>query len=100
MKDFEVYSSLEELDAESKYLVHKAKDATANAYAPYSKFHVGAAVILEDDTVVIGANQENAAYPLCMCADRVALYAAISAHPEKKIPTLAEIGRASWRERV
>lgn len=91
MKDFEVYRSLEELDAESKYLVHKAKDATANAYAPYSKFHVGAAVILEDDTVVIGANQENAAYPLCMCAERVALYAAISANPEKKITKLAVV---------
>lgn len=91
MKDFEVYSSLEELDAESKYLVHKAKEATAHAYAPYSKFHVGAAVILEDDTVVIGANQENAAYPLCMCAERVALYAATSAHPEKKITKLAVV---------
>jgi cytidine deaminase len=89
MKEFVFYDTLEDLDSESKYLVHKAKEATENAYAPYSKFHVGAALILEDGTVITGANQENASYPLCMCAERVALYAAASLHPGKKISKLA-----------
>ncbi|HCW06860.1 MAG TPA: cytidine deaminase [Cytophagales bacterium] len=84
-----VFDHLEELDSESKYLVHKAKEATAHAYAPYSKFHVGAALVLDDGTIVTGANQENASYPLCMCAERVALYSAAATHPGKKILKLA-----------
>jgi cytidine deaminase len=91
MKDIKVFTSLEALDAESKYLVHKAKEATQHAYAPYSKFHVGAALLLEDGTMVSGANQENASYPLCMCAERVALYAAASQHPGKVIKKLAVV---------
>ncbi len=91
MKDIKVFGSLEALDAESKYLVHKAKEATQHAYAPYSKFHVGAALLLEDGTMVPGANQENASYPLCMCAERVALYAAASQHPGKVIKKLAVV---------
>lgn len=91
MKDIKVFTSLEALDAESKYLVHKAKEAAQHAYAPYSKFHVGAALLLEDGTMVHGANQENASYPLCMCAERVALYAAASQYPGKVIKKLAVI---------
>ena len=91
MKDIKVFTSLEALDAESKYLVHKAKEAAQHAYAPYSKFHVGATILLEDGTVVPGANQENASYPLCMCAERVALYAAASQHPGKAIKKLAVV---------
>ena len=91
MKDFETFESIEELDSESKYLIHKAKEATAHSYAPYSKFCVGAALILEDDTIVVGANQENASYPLCMCAERVALYAAALQHPDKRIVKMAII---------
>jgi cytidine deaminase len=87
----EYFSTLEELDSESKYLVHKAKEATAHSYAPYSKFNVGAAVILEDGTIVTGSNQENASYPLCMCAERVALYTAATQHPNKKITKLAVV---------
>ncbi len=89
MKGFEIFKSLDELDTESKYLIHKAKEAAHHAYAPYSKFHVGAALILEDGTLVTGSNQENASYPLCMCAERVALYAAVSQHPDKKIMKIA-----------
>ena len=89
MKNFESYKSLDELDTESKYLVHKAKEAANQAYAPYSKFFVGAALILEDGTVVTGSNQENASYPLCMCAERVALYAAASQHPGHRIMKMA-----------
>ena len=91
MKEFTFYNHIEELDSESKYLVHKAKEATQYAYAPYSKLMVGAAVILEDGTVITGANQENAAYPLCMCAERVALYAAASQYPTHKIVKLAVV---------
>ena len=90
-KEFSVLENIEDLDSESKYLVHKAKEATKDSYAPYSKFCVGAALILEDGTVVLGANQENAAYPLCMCAERVALYATSSQFPDKKIKKLAVV---------
>jgi cytidine deaminase len=93
MKDFVLYDHLEDLDAESKYLAHKAKEATAHAYAPYSKFHVGAAVLLDDGTVVTGTNQENAAYPSGMCAERVALFAAISSHPDSKISKIAVVAK-------
>ncbi|HEY3429064.1 MAG TPA: cytidine deaminase [Cyclobacteriaceae bacterium] len=89
MKDITFFKKLDDLDTESKYLVHKAKDAALLAYAPYSKFHVGAAMILEDGTIVTGSNQENAAYPLCMCAERVALYAMASVYPNKKIIKMA-----------
>lgn len=91
MKGLSSFATLEDLDAESKYLVHKAKEATQHAYAPYSKFYVGAALLLEDGTVVGGSNQENAAYPLCMCAERVALYAAASQFPGKVIKKMAVV---------
>jgi cytidine deaminase len=88
---FTYFDHLEDLDSESKYLVHKAKEATVHAYAPYSKFCVGAALMLEDGTMISGSNQENAAYPLCMCAERVVLYAAAASHPDKKILKLAVV---------
>ncbi|MBX2897882.1 MAG: cytidine deaminase [Cyclobacteriaceae bacterium] len=91
MKGFETFKNLEELDNESKYLVHKAKEAAHHAYAPYSKFHVGAALMLEDGTVVTGSNQENASYPLCMCAERVALYVAATQHQGKRITKMAVV---------
>lgn len=93
MEPFVVVAHLEELDLESKYLAHKAKDAATHAYAPYSRFLVGAAVLLEDGTIVTGTNQENAAYPSGMCAERVALFAAISQHPEGVIMKIAVVAR-------
>ena len=93
MKSFEIVSHLEDLDAESKYLAHKAKEAATHAYAPYSRFQVGAAVLLEDGAVVTGTNQENAAYPSGMCAERVALFAAIAQHPEAIITKIAIVAR-------
>lgn len=93
MKNFIIVDHLEDLDLESKYLTHKAKDATGHAYAPYSKFLVGAAVLLEDGTIVTGTNQENAAYPSGMCAERVALFAAAALHPEKKITKIAVVAK-------
>lgn len=91
MKDFASYDNIEDLDSESKYLVHKAKEATQHAYAPYSKFCVGSALILEDGTVLSGSNQENASYPLCMCAERVVLYAAAAQYPGKRIMKMAVV---------
>jgi cytidine deaminase len=91
MKEFEIFHNIEELDSESKYLIHKAKEAANLAYAPYSKFHVGAAVILDDGTVVTGSNQENASYPLCVCAERVVLYTAATQHPNKKVTKMAVV---------
>jgi cytidine deaminase len=93
MKPFTLVDHFEDLDAESKYLTHKATDATQHAYAPYSKFLVGAAVMLEDGSIVTGTNQENAAYPSGMCAERVALFAVAALHPEKKITKMAVVAR-------
>lgn len=93
MKDFIIVEHLEDLDAESKYLAHKAKEATNHAYAPYSRFLVGAAVLLEDGSVVTGTNQENAAYPSGMCAERVALYSAAAQHPDVRITKVAVVAR-------
>ncbi|MGE0587993.1 MAG: cytidine deaminase [Cyclobacteriaceae bacterium] len=100
MKGVQAYKEIEDLDAESKYLVHKAKEAALNAYAPYSKFYVGAAVILDDDTVVTGANYENASYPLCMCAERVTLYSATATHPARKVKKMAVIAHKKGQKEL
>ncbi len=79
----------EELSASDRELVERAKAATANSYAKYSKFNVGAAVRLGDGSIVIGANQENAAFPSGLCAERTAIFAAQAQHPECYIESLA-----------
>ena len=73
----------------NKELLERAKKAAEKAYAPYSKFRVGAAVLLDDGTVVEGCNQECAAYGLCMCAERVALHYAHATYPERRIEKIA-----------
>lgn len=93
MKEFLYYKSLEDLDPESKYLAHKAKESLDHAYAPYSKFHVAAAVLLEDETIVLGTNQENAAYPSGLCAERLAVFNANSLYPTKKIKKVVIVAR-------
>jgi cytidine deaminase len=94
MKDFTILKDLEDLDGESKLLMEKAKEALRFAYAPYSKFAVATAVLLNDGTIVTGTNQENAAYPSGMCAERVALYAIASQHPGKKIKKLLVVAQS------
>ena len=79
----------EELYIQDRQLIESAKQATQQSYAPYSQFHVGAAVLLEDGTTITGTNQENAAYPSGLCAERTALFYASSAHPDKAIVALA-----------
>ena len=81
--------SFEELSVEEQKLVELAKQATQNSYAKYSNFNVGAALLLDDGSTVIGANQENAAFPSGLCAERCAIFAAQSHHPEHAITALA-----------
>ncbi|MEP2935838.1 MAG: cytidine deaminase [Gilvibacter sp.] len=73
---FGYYDSIDALPAEVKYLMQQAIEAREHAYAPYSKFKVGAAVLLDNGSVVKGSNQENAAYPTGLCAERVAVFSA------------------------
>ncbi len=84
----------EDLDVESQKLVGKAEDALQNAYAPYSGFRVAAAILLDNDVVITGSNQENAAYPDGMCAERVALFAKASQYPERQIKKLVVVAQA------
>lgn len=93
MNDYTILKNLDDLDGESKALLEKAKEALPNAYAPYSNFHVAAAVLLSDGSVVTGTNQENAAYPSGMCAERVALFTVSSQHPGKTIKKLVVLAR-------
>lgn len=84
-----VFSNVSELSTEDKILMNKAIEARKNAYAPYSKFNVGAALLLDNGEIVLGSNQENAAYPSGMCAERVAIWKAGSTFPGVKITKLA-----------
>ena len=83
------YTSLDELEPKDKELAQAAIDATAQAYAPYSKFNVGAAVLFEDGVIVKGSNQENAAYPSGLCAERTALFYASASRPDKPMTAIA-----------
>ena len=84
-----VLCTYDELTAADRQLIDAAKDATRRSYAPYSHFHVGAAVLLADGTVVTGTNQENAAYPSGLCAERTTLFYAGSTHPDTAVVSLA-----------
>ena len=84
---------MEELDKKDQELVAAAIKATDNSYAKYSNFRVGAAVRLADGSVIIGANQENAAFPSGLCAERTAVFAAQAQHPDLYIDVLAIAAR-------
>lgn len=88
---YEEYASIEELDAKDRALLEAAIAAVDGSYAPYSHFNVGAAVRLADGTVVKGANQENAAYPSGLCAERTAMFAASANHPGVPFESLAVV---------
>lgn len=83
------FASVDELGELDRALVAFAAESRLKAYAPYSNFLVGAALRLDDGSVVVGNNQENAAYPSGLCAERVALFAARANRPEQNIATLA-----------
>ncbi len=91
---YKEYASREEMAAGDRELLAAAVRAAEGAYAPYSGFHVGAALRLKDGSVVCGNNQENAAYPSGLCAERTALFAASAQRPElRDYEALAIVGR-------
>jgi len=86
---FEVYDSIDELSAEDQQLLTEARNVTEQAYAPYSNFRVGAAAKLENGKIVTGTNQENASYPVGICAERVLLSTVSSLYPDVPVTTMA-----------
>ena len=86
---FSAYNSIEELPNEIQNLFERATQTQKNAYAPYSKFRVGAAILLDNGEIVVGSNQENAAYPSGLCAERVAIFHAGAVYPEATILKIA-----------
>lgn len=83
-----------ELSTDEKSLVDHAIGMLNQAYAPYSKFSVGAAVLLENGKVVKGSNQENAAYPSGLCAERVAIFSAGANYPNERIRKVAIVAKS------
>lgn len=83
------YENTQALPPTEQSVLLAAKEALTKAYAPYSNFYVGAAVLLETGEILSGANFENAAYPMCLCAERSALANAISTFPEKVVRMMA-----------
>jgi len=95
---FIIFDSQDELSEVDNNLMKSAQKAISNAYAPYSHFQVGAAVLLENGNIVIGNNQENAAYPSGMCAERVAIWSAASRFPNLKVKKIAISVRSNIKE--
>lgn len=89
---YNIYSGIEELDARDKELALAAISAMRGAYAPYSHFHVGAAVRLDNGAIVEGANQENAAFPSGLCAERTAMFSAGATYPDRQMTSIAIAG--------
>ncbi len=98
MKEFDITAHITECgydEVPEKYanIVREARRMTYSSYAPYSKFSVGASILLSDGSVVNGSNQENVAYPSGLCAERTAAYYAHSSHPEAKFMAIAIAAR-------
>ena len=92
--EYEEYNGVGELLAADRELMERAVAAAGGAYAPYSHFHVGAALRLADGTVVCGSNQENVAYPSGLCAERTAIFSASAQYPQcRDYEALAIVGR-------
>lgn len=85
----EVYDAIGDLPSDVQELMQASIEARNNAYAPYSKFNVGAAILLENNEVIIGSNQENASYPSGLCAERTAIYYAGAKFPGVKMIKMA-----------
>lgn len=86
---FSVFEAKTDLSIEIQSLMEQAIAIRKNAYAPYSKFRVGCAIFLDNEKVILGSNQENAAYPSGLCAERVAIFQAGSLYPDAKILKMA-----------
>ena len=90
---YDLLSNWKELPIEEHVLVEQAYAAMENAYAPYSEFKVGACALMDDGSFVLGNNQENAAFPSGICAERVALFYAGANFPNKKVITLCIVAK-------
>jgi cytidine deaminase len=86
---YQTFNGLQELSETDQMLCAKAVDAMATSHSPYSKFKVGTAILLADEQVVLGSNQENVAYPSGLCAERVALFNIGANYPNSVIKTMA-----------
>ena len=86
---YEVYDDITQLTPSDAALLEQARAVTAKAYAPYSKFNVGAAALLANGEILLGTNQENASYPVGICAERVLLGTAATLHPDMAITSMA-----------
>ena len=86
---FAVFETSNELPETTKDLMNQAVAIRKDAYAPYSKFRVGAAILLDNGKIVLGSNQENAAYPSGLCAERVAIFQAGAIYPDTRILEIA-----------
>ena len=100
MRDFTISTLVREcqeneLSIQDRELVEAAKEATRTSYAPYSRFHVGAAIRIENGEICRGSNQENAAYPSGLCAERTAAFHASAAHPGM---AMKKIAIAAWTD--
>lgn len=87
--NYKVYDSITELPEEDQWLLKEAREVTDNAYAPYSNFQVGAVAKLANGEIVAGSNQENASFPVGLCAERVLLASVSSLFPKVPVETIA-----------
>ncbi len=94
---YHAFSSVDELDQQSQMLMKKAEVCLDNAYAIYSGFYVGAALLLDNGEVITGNNQENIAFPSSMCAERVALYFCKANFPSAKVKKIAIVAKSSQK---
>ncbi|MBR5043214.1 MAG: cytidine deaminase [Bacteroidales bacterium] len=90
--EFQEFASVDELNAEDRELAQAAIEGMKGSYAPYSHFNVGAAVRMSNGQIVRGANQENAAFPSGLCAERTAMFAAGAKYPDKDMLSIALAG--------
>ena len=97
--EYTLFEKMEELSPQDQELMKLAIQTRKTAYSPYSKFSVGASILLDNGSVVIGSNQENAAYPSGLCAERVAIFSANAQYPKNTILKLA-ISASSSRKKV
>ncbi|MBQ9310595.1 MAG: cytidine deaminase [Bacteroidales bacterium] len=95
--NFKEYASFDELETADRELAEAAVDAMKGSYAPYSHFNVGAAVRLGNGQIVMGANQENAAFPSGLCAERTAMFAAGAQYPDQDMVSIAIAGGVMGR---
>ncbi len=93
IKSLITYAQMDELSETERQLVQLAIQATDHSYVPYSHFHVGAALLLKNGETVIGCNQENAAFPAGICAERSAIFAAGAKYPDQPIMMMAIAAR-------